>query len=753
MPSVTKNHQAHPCPSCGDSLEGSEMDGLCPRCLLLGCMSMTEPTRTGAVELPGMDELAPFFPAFDFKERIGSGGMGVVYRAVQTELQREVAIKVLINEEDGSPEFSERFRREAQTLARLNHPNIITVHDFGEVDDFFFIVMECVDGTNLAKLIDSGQIRPAESLGLVIQICQALQYAHDAGVVHRDIKPANILINSDGQVKIADFGLAKVLGSQDNGFVTTKKERLGTPLYMAPEQRRAAVEADHRADIYSLGVVFYEMLTGDLPSGNFPPPSKRTDVDTRVDQVVLKSMESEPDRRYQQAGDVRSRVEEIRDHPSRGIKKPWLLWVAFVGIALFAIIALLPLTKKDQQEPVVVSVDEAPRLLASTPADGDWFGFAIHFEDGLAIIGVPQGSTRRNSIGTGFVEVKIRTDGGKWETAATLIDEQGSLGQRFGGAVAANDRYLVVGAPHARPGDNSGSNGVLCIFDRLDPDPANWRLLQRVAPDAAAGHLYFGATIAIDGTTIAIGDRGAAQGRGKVAVLEQYGSKWRITQQLTVEGASPDDRFGRAIDMEGDWLVSGAYLEESETGGNESGAAYVFKRGRGGEWSQVQRLTGIPGSYGEQLGFSVDLEGSRLAIGAPNESIGSGFRQGAVYLYDLSGDSWTFSKRIAFPNLAASNTDFGHAIDLNRDALLVGAESVTHRGRKLGAAYLFERNRGKDGWGLAGKLFHPEAASADNRMGYSVRLLEGKMAVGSPRAMIEGVRSGAVYVLERPLRP
>ena len=200
-----------------------------------------------------------------------------------------------------------RFLREALSLARLNHPNIVTIYDFGETNGLCYFVMEFVDGVDLRRTIEAGTLTPADALRIVPQICDALQFAHDHGIVHRDIKPANILIDKRGGIKIADFGLVKIMGRNVHDLTLTSTGGvMGTPEYMAPEQRQAAQPVDHRADIYSLGVVFYEMLTGEVPMGKFDPPSKRVQIDVRLDDVVLRTLEREPERRYQKVSEVKS---------------------------------------------------------------------------------------------------------------------------------------------------------------------------------------------------------------------------------------------------------------------------------------------------------------------------------------------------------------------------------------------------------------------------------------------------------------
>jgi serine/threonine protein kinase len=260
---------------------------------------------------PSPAQLAAQFPQLEIIELFGLGGMGMVYKARQPRVDRLVALKILPVESSRGAAFAERFQREAKALAKLNHPGIVTFYDFGQTSEYYYFIMEYVDGMNLRQLLQSQILEPRQALELVTQICTALQFAHDEGVVHRDIKPENILLNKKGQVKIADFALAKLLGAAPDTALTMSQAAMGTFNYMAPEQRENAQKVDHRADIYSLGVVFYEMLTGEVPMGRFDPPSKRVQVDVRLDEVVLRALEREPARRYQQASEVKSGVEAI----------------------------------------------------------------------------------------------------------------------------------------------------------------------------------------------------------------------------------------------------------------------------------------------------------------------------------------------------------------------------------------------------------------------------------------------------------
>lgn len=269
---------------------------------------------------PGINELAPHFPQLEILELLGQGGMGAVYKARQKNLDRLVALKILPHDA-GDKGFAERFTREARTLAKLNHPGIVAVHDFGTTGGWHWFVMEYVDGVNLRQAKRAGALTSTAALTVIPKICEALQFAHDAGVVHRDIKPENVLLDSKGRIKIADFGIAKLI-DPSRSHLTGTHQAMGTPHYMAPEQWERPLEVDHRADIYSLGVVFYELLTGELPLGRFPPPSKKVQVDVRLDEVVLRTLEKEPERRYQQASEVKTDVERISTDSTAVVENP-----------------------------------------------------------------------------------------------------------------------------------------------------------------------------------------------------------------------------------------------------------------------------------------------------------------------------------------------------------------------------------------------------------------------------------------------
>ncbi len=257
----------------------------------------------------------PKISGYRLHKVLGQGGMGKVYAARQESLNRDVAIKVLSSPTSEYISITDRFRREAQAIARLKHPNIVAIYDFGlTADGAPYYAMEFVEGVNLAQRIrHDSSLSLSSALELTRQVCDALDYAHNCGIVHRDIKPANILLDRFGNAKVADFGLVRVMdGDNDSRSRTMSGLVMGTPNYMAPEQAQDSASADHRADIFSVGVIFYEMLTGELPLGSFKKPSAHVPgLDAQVDRITQHALEPHREDRYQSAAHIRTDVEKV----------------------------------------------------------------------------------------------------------------------------------------------------------------------------------------------------------------------------------------------------------------------------------------------------------------------------------------------------------------------------------------------------------------------------------------------------------
>ena len=394
------------CQHCGKVLGPEAIEGLCPDCLMkMGLGIATEASGAGpqgrrAFTPPTPAELAPKFPQLEILALIGQGGMGAVYKARQRQLDRVVALKILPPGIGEDLAFSDRFAREAKAMAKLNHPGIVTIHDFGHAEGLYYFIMELVDGASLSLLMHNGRVSPREALAIVPQICDALQYAHDQGIVHRDIKPENILLDRQGRVKVADFGLAKLVGAANElvtGGVTTYATGLtevgkvmGTPHYMAPEQVDHPGQVDHRADIYALGVVFYQMLTGEFPAKRIEPPSRKVQLDVRLDEVVLRALEKEPERRYQQVNQVKTAVESIaQTSEPKGTNEPrsvWnkvarsgrqirsLLFLAVAGIVLLGVLryTIMRSQRARAQAEAALARSKQVRQLIQTKALSGW---------------------------------------------------------------------------------------------------------------------------------------------------------------------------------------------------------------------------------------------------------------------------------------------------------------------------------------------------------------------------------------------
>lgn len=252
-------------------------------------------------------ELQSHLTSYDSIELHAVGGMGAVYKARQVSLDRPVAIKVLTHACSASLQFRQIFKCEAQVMAKLNHQNLASIYDYGEVNGMLYIVMQFVEGRSLHEAANGRPVQQKEAAALISKISRALDHAHDAGILHRDIKPANILIDSDLDPVVVDFGLAHHVHES-----TMKGETIfGTPGYTAPEVLDPPYSADQRADVFSVGVLFHELLTGQLPQTPYTPPSRLAPVDSRYDEVVMRAIHPSAAFRYNSAAAMASDLDKI----------------------------------------------------------------------------------------------------------------------------------------------------------------------------------------------------------------------------------------------------------------------------------------------------------------------------------------------------------------------------------------------------------------------------------------------------------
>lgn len=436
------------CPKCGSPLSEGNIGNLCPKCVAATILGGT--TR--------------YIGDYEILEEIGRGGMGVVYKARHANLQRIVALKILPEHLAENDSFVARFQREARTLAKLNHPGIVMVYDLGRTDDGqLYFAMEYVEGTNLRQIMRQPGLDPDQALAIISEICDGLQAAHREGVIHRDIKPENILITTAGHAKLADFGLARP--EKDEAIsLTATNAVLGTPDYMSPEQRNG--EEDERTDVFSLGVVFYEMLTGRAPRGAFDPPSCDVQVDVRLDEVVLKALQQKPDRRYQHVDELKTDVDRIRttssDKEKAPVRWPKNLAIGAMGVVVVFLLALwlFPRLAKDQVggesvENEFVTVDYTVVQMVTNAMTGKVYGL-VRSDPPVQGLTWNEAEQVANELGGHLVSANSPEEY-QWLLRAFTVDS------RF-------DRHIWIGLSDAEEtGVFAWSNGDLLDFENWYP--------------------------------------------------------------------------------------------------------------------------------------------------------------------------------------------------------------------------------------------------------------------------------------------
>ena len=357
------------CEQCGETLAGDAPAGLCPKCLL----------RT-AIEYGAGQTLAPMLPHlryfgdYELLDEIARGGMGVVYRARQVSLDRQVAVKMMRPGLLASETEIQRFRAEARTAASLQHPNIVAIHEVGEFEGLHYFSMDLVEGPSLAALVREKPLAPTEAARHVRTLAEAVGYAHSKGVLHRDLKPSNVLLDAAGRPRITDFGLARPIDGEAEGGAKV----VGTPAYMPPEQAAGVQELGPASDVYSLGAILYELLTGLPPFRGgqaevirrvkeekpAAPRALNPDVNRDLEAICLRCLEKDPARRYSSAAELAEVLAEV-EQARKSARLRWLLPVAVLALAGLAF-----WTFRTERRTLVPPRSVVPPPMASMPPPG-----------------------------------------------------------------------------------------------------------------------------------------------------------------------------------------------------------------------------------------------------------------------------------------------------------------------------------------------------------------------------------------------
>jgi serine/threonine protein kinase len=674
LPSTETN-----CEKCGYAFNpGVMLGGLCPRCLLAGFHGNRH-ELTGAIELhnqPGSledDKLADELPEFELVEAIGRGGGGVVWKAKEKDLNRNVAIKLLRNQKR-DVDFVERFAREAKVMARLNHPNIVGIYSFGRtLSQHCYLVMELVEGSHLGELMAKGPLDVSVALGIANDVGSALRQAHLAGCIHRDIKPSNILIDGNGRVKVADFGLARVFVGEGVTSITARGWVVGTPHYIAPEQAKGDGSEDHRADIYSMGVMLYQMLTGELPRGVFRPPSAKGSGDKRLDLIVMKSLQEDPADRYQSMDIFLADLKQLREAFDPGLKVQFEAaqhasrWRRRFEMGLAVGVSL------------VLGLVMADLVRGWLPIHSDKI-----YQTSPSMAGVTERDASKVVQGGGFVVSK------KFK-----LQPQGlSSGSFFGRSVTVSDDWLAVGAPD----DSSHFGGSVYLFER-DVEKG-WILRQVLSGDDEAGGTRFGYDVAMSGPYLVVAAPRRITATNQVGKVHMYGRSANGRWQKSAAPPFPMIE-SKVPGLDVQWLGNRLAVFDKDAENSVATIAVRELALRRNTWialspttvnrtNPIEEIGGVPSS-GASAGLSSEFEcavvsGAWAFVGWPSRE------KGGIEIFRRESGVLGFPPLFLEPEASDEASDFGASVAFSRQTLVIGApssgSSVDSAG--TGAVFVYE---------------------------------------------------------------
>jgi len=597
---------------------------------------------------------------YELLEELGRGGMGTVYLAEDTQLDRQVALKIPHFRAGENPGVLERFYREARAAAKIRHANLCPVYDVGEIEGFPYLSMAYIQGRPLARLLEGHvPLSQREAAEIVRKLALGVQEAHVHGVVHRDIKPSNVIVAQNGEPILTDFGLARTVEA-DRSKLTHCGLIVGTPAYMAPEQ----VDGDPEAvgpcsDIYSLGVLLYELLTGEVPfrgpllsvvsqigRDQPEPPSLRcANLDPQLEAVCMKAMAKGRADRYQSAGELAAALERylhgLPETPATRPRRRRSIWITAVAVVAVLLLSVVLYSLRRGEGVLVLEVNE---LDVAVTIDGQ----QVQIESPDAGIPLPAGQ--------------------HW----LEVSKEGFYSQRQSLTVRRGERVVLVATLRKRVTVGEGAAGSL-IQVLLDPtqDPAD----------------RFGISIAAVGENVLVGAPQDATGPSNAGTAYLFsGSTGQLLRVFRNPQPAADDHFGEVVAaLDRDILIA---APQTFSGG--PGFACLFDGLTGKLLHRFQHPTP---HLGDGFGSSVTSLGGKVFIGAyQDDTVATD--AGAVYAFELDGGQWKLRPGF-LAHVPRANDYFGGALAVVQGNLLVGAVGDDQRGTDAGAVYLFDASTGR----------------------------------------------------------